>query len=206
MVTTDPRAALNELVASRGESFAGLSRLIGRNAAYLQQYVTRGSPRLLAEADRRVLAVYFGVDETVLGAPPPLAPPVRVARAAATASAGPGGVIDEDRTIGGALIDAALLRTMRVRADDLSMIIARGDSMLPTIADGDEMLVDRSDRVVEAKGGVFVARIDEAVVVKRLVLRGDEISVISDNPEFPAIHADRVDVIGRVVRLSRLLR
>lgn len=190
----------------RGESLAALSRLINRNAAYLQQFVMRGSPRVLAEADRRVLAAYLDVDETLLGALPPLAPPVRIARAAAIASAGPGGLAEDDARSGGMLIDPALLRQLGVRADDLSVVIARGDSMLPTIADGDEMLIDISDRHVGAKGGIFVARIDGAVIVKRLERRGRGVAVISDNPAYPPIEADRVDVIGRVVRLSRLLR
>ena len=47
---SDPRAALLALAAARGESLAALSRLIGRNAAYLQQFATRGSPKRLDEA------------------------------------------------------------------------------------------------------------------------------------------------------------
>lgn len=34
------REALERAAADRGESLAALSRLIGRNPAYLQQYVT----------------------------------------------------------------------------------------------------------------------------------------------------------------------
>ena len=67
MEASDPRAALAAMVARSGASYAALSRLIGRNAAYLQQFVTRGSPRRLDERDRRLLAAYFGVGEHELG-------------------------------------------------------------------------------------------------------------------------------------------
>ena len=63
-------AALERLIEERGEDYAGLSRLLGRNPAYVQQYIKRGTPRRLAEEDRRLLARYFGVDEALLGGPP----------------------------------------------------------------------------------------------------------------------------------------
>src|ERR671914_564324 len=69
MTDDESRAALQRLIERNGEDYAGLSRLLGRNPAYIQQYIRRGSPRRLAETDRRVLARYFGVDEAVLGGP-----------------------------------------------------------------------------------------------------------------------------------------
>src|SRR3546814_16619934 len=66
----DARTHLERLIRERGEDYAGLSRLIGRNAAYVQQYIKRGIPRRLAEEDRRLLARYFEVPEEWLGGPP----------------------------------------------------------------------------------------------------------------------------------------
>src|SRR6187551_1784518 len=63
----DPRERLAELAEGRGVSLAALSRLIGRNGTYLQQFITKGSPRRLAEGDRRTLAQFFGVAEAELG-------------------------------------------------------------------------------------------------------------------------------------------
>ena len=63
----DARATLERLIADRGDNYADLSRLIGRNAAYIQQFIKRGTPRKLDEDDRRVLARYFGVSEDMLG-------------------------------------------------------------------------------------------------------------------------------------------
>ncbi len=50
-----------------------LSLAIGRNHAYLQQYLTRGSPRELPEAARQGLAPLLGVTPDELRARPPLA-------------------------------------------------------------------------------------------------------------------------------------
>jgi hypothetical protein len=97
---SDPRLVLERLCAERGEDFAGLSRMLGRNAAYIQQYVRRGVPRRLREEERRKLARYFGISETLLGAPESDAPPaeglVSVKRHPVMVSAGPGAIVNEE--------------------------------------------------------------------------------------------------------------
>ena len=72
----DVRLTLDRVIRERGEDYAALSRLIGRNPAYIQQFIRRGSPRRLAEADRRTLARYLAMDEKLLGAPEPLGAPL----------------------------------------------------------------------------------------------------------------------------------
>ena len=67
---TPDRARLVELAEARRTSLASLSAMLGRNPSYLQQFVRKGSPRKLEEADRRRLAEFFGVSEVELGADP----------------------------------------------------------------------------------------------------------------------------------------
>lgn len=201
------RAALAALIAEHGASYAALSRLLGRNAAYLQQFVTRGSPRELAERDRALLARYFGVPEARLGGPAP-AGLVEVPRLDLGASAGPGGLVDEEPQRRPGAFAPTLLRELRVRPVAASMIRVEGDSMAPTLEHGDEILVDRDRRRVEGRGGVFVLRLDGALMVKRLRLAaGGAIEVTSDNPAYPArlCAADEIEVIGRVAWLARAL-
>src|SRR5436853_7584908 len=103
MAETDPRLLLDRLIQERGEDYAGLSRLLGRNPAYVQQYIKRGSPRRLAEEDRRRLARYFGVDEALLGGVPAERADeglVSVPRLDVRASAGPGALDDGERPLG----------------------------------------------------------------------------------------------------------
>jgi hypothetical protein len=68
------RIRIDELAAANGKSLAELSRLIGRNVAYLQQFVRRGTPRRLPEDERLALAQLFQVDERELGARDPWSP------------------------------------------------------------------------------------------------------------------------------------
>ena len=37
-----PRQALDDLIREREETYAAVSRLLGRNSAYIQQYIKRG--------------------------------------------------------------------------------------------------------------------------------------------------------------------
>ena len=123
----EQRSALAALIAEHGASYAALStRLLGRNAAYLQQFVTRGSPRRLAERDRALLARYFGVPEMVLGGPEPVGL-VEVARLDVGASAGPGGLVEGEARRRPGVLDPALLRQLGVRAQAASMRQRRGE-------------------------------------------------------------------------------
>ena len=63
------RRRIQALVKRDGVTLAEVSRAIGRNHAYLQQFMRRGTPRALPEEVRFALARYFGVDETELRPP-----------------------------------------------------------------------------------------------------------------------------------------
>jgi hypothetical protein len=215
MAEADPRAMLERLIRDRGEDYAGLSRLIGRNAAYIQQYIKRGTPRRLAEDDRRQLAAYFGIDEALLGAPP-AAPAagtelIEVARLAVGASAGPGALDPEETRLGRIAFDPAWLRRLGVGdGKSLSLIRVEGDSMFPTLSDGDEILVDRADSAARLRDGIYVLRIEDALVVKRLALSpaGARVSIRSDNdayPGWPDCELRAIDLVGRVVWVGRRL-
>lgn len=70
----DPRTVVRERAAARGLSMAALSRLIGRNDAFVQQWLERGTPRKLDEDDRLRMAMALDVDEVQLGARMPWRP------------------------------------------------------------------------------------------------------------------------------------
>ena len=158
------RVALDRLIAERGENYADLSRLIGRNAAYIQQFIKRGTPRKLDEADRRVLARYFGVPETMLGgvdetaAQPTrtrgLPAVVAVPRLALGASAGVGSLDDDERAAGVMAFDARWLRYLGVRPQRVSIIRVDGESMAPTLNDGDDIMVDHDDAAERLRKGM----------------------------------------------------
>lgn len=217
----DARTALERLIADRGENYADLSRLIGRNPAYIQQFIKRGTPRKLDEDDRRVLARYFGVSEQMLGgAAVPIAAAaarmrslpavVAVPRLALGASAG-GGTLDEDERAAGVMaFDAQWLRHLGVWPQRVSIIRVDGESMAPTLSDGDDIMVDHDDDALRLRDGVYVLRLDGVLMVKRIAmgpLRG-RFSVVSDNihyPDWADIDPALVDIVGRVVWTGRRL-
>jgi len=212
METGEPRAILGRLIDERGEDCASLSRLIGRNPSYIQQFLKRGSPRRLAEADRQRLARYFGVPEAWLGAE---ARPAARDSALVTvpvldtaASAGPGAVGEDRLSSAGMGFSEQWLRRLRPRGggEGLSVIAVHGDSMLPTLADGDEILVDRQDAGGALREGVYVLRVGGALLVKRLAREGDGLAVRSDNPAAGSVDlAGGVEIIGRVLWAGRKL-
>ena len=205
MERPDPRLRLAALIDAHGVGYAALSRMLRRNDAYLQQYVRRGTPRDLAERDRALLAAYFRVDPVELGgvALPRLAP---IRRLDVEVSAGQGALGDDAPGAGAMLLDPRLLESLRLSATDAAMLRARGDSMLPTIADGDQIVIDERDTRVGATPAIFVLRLDGVLLVKRVSKAAGGVRIESDNPAYPPITTAAVDIIGRVVWLSRSLR
>ncbi|HMC90837.1 MAG TPA: S24 family peptidase [Allosphingosinicella sp.] len=211
----DPRAFLESLIRERREDYAALSRLIGRNPAYIQQFIKRGSPRRLAEEDRRRLARYFGVDEALLGggeasAPSPAGGLVPIPRLDVGASAGAGAADPSERALGRIGFDPSWLRRLGVAPASAALIRVEGDSMAPTLSDGDEILVDRGDRAGRLRDGLYVLRLEGALLVKRLSVSpaGRRVSVLSDNPAYPGwpdCDPAAVDVVGRVLWVGRRL-
>lgn len=212
MEEAEARAALARLIEEQGADYAGLSRLIGRNPAYIQQYIKRATPRRLAEEDRRLLARYFGVSEEALGGPAQAAAAgaglVPVPRLDVGASAGAGALAGSERGRGHIGFDPAWLRRLAADPKRLSLIRVEGDSMVPTLADGDEILVDRGDAAERLRDGIYVLRIEDALVVKRVAPNpaGRTVSVRSDNPAYPSwpdCDPAAVDIVGRVVWVGR---
>jgi phage repressor protein C with HTH and peptisase S24 domain len=210
---SDPRAALERLCAERGEDFAGLSRMLGRNPAYIQQFVRRGVPKRLKEEERRKLARYFSVSESLLGGPaeevreaPGL---VSIKRHPVKASAGPGAIVSEGFGKPYFGFDQRWLKALTATpASRLSIVRVEGDSMSPTLNDGDDILVDLGDCGERLRDGIYVLRVDDALVVKRLALspRGRRVTVQSDNPaypDWPDCALDEIHCIGRVIWSGR---
>jgi phage repressor protein C with HTH and peptisase S24 domain len=209
----DPRLILERLCAERGEDFAGLSRMLGRNPAYIQQFVRRGVPKRLKEEERRKLARYFSISEALLGGPPERDAPanglVNVKRHPVMVSAGPGAIVTEEIGKPYFGFDERWLKALTPsEPSKLSIVRVEGDSMAPTLNAGDDILVDLGDSVERLRDGIYVLRIDDALVVKRLALNptARRVTVQSDNPAYPdwpdCSLAD-VKPIGRVIWSGR---
>lgn len=210
----EQRTALERLIRERREGYAGLSRLLGRNPAYIQQFIKRGSPRKLDADDLRTLARYFDVSEADLGgrAPPLEGQLVRVPQLDVGASAGHGAIADRDALVSHVAFDRDWLRQLTDgRPADLSFIRVQGDSMNPTLSDGDDILVDASDGIGRLRDGIYVMRSEDTLMVKRLAVSpaARTVTIKSDNPAYPEwrdCDLAILQVIGRVVWAGRRLR
>lgn len=210
---SDPRLVLHRLCLERGEDFAGLSRMLGRNHAYIQQFVKRGVPKRLREAERRKLARYFAVPESVFGGRPDPARDVRglisIPRHPVTVSAGPGAIVSEEIGQPFFAFDERWLKALTAtHPDKLSIVRVDGDSMAPTLNAGDDILVDLGDCDDRLRDGIYVLRVEDALVVKRLALNpvGRRVTVQSDNPSYadwPDCDLDEIICIGRVIWSGR---
>jgi phage repressor protein C with HTH and peptisase S24 domain len=210
----DPRQALDQLIQQKGSSYAAISRMIGRNASYIQQFIRRGSPRQLEEQDRTMLAQFFGVDEKVLGAPirNSVVEFVQVPMLNVEASAGHGAIGGLEAKWAQFGFDETWLRRLSIsKATSLSIIRVQGDSMEETLHDGDEVMVDLGDGQSRLRDGIYVLRMDGALNVKRVAIepQGRRVSVLSDNPAYPSwrgLERRTIDIVGRVRWFGRALQ
>ncbi len=208
------RKRLAALITAHSSDMSALSVMLGRNIAYIQQYLKRGSPKILPERERTMLAQYFAVDPVELGAPAEktgAAALKLVPRLAIGASAGSGALNDSEALAGKIGFDPSWLKKQGLDPSFLSLIKVEGDSMAPTLLDGDDILVDASIKgrgIASRKtGAIYVLRFDDVLMVKRVTMAGkDELAIISDNPahkSWASVKAGKVTIIGRVVWTAR---
>ena len=231
----DPiRRRLLELLPKSRSNLSMASVAIGRNAAYLHQFIHRDTPKVLSEHDREALARHLGCkpkdlkhDRVPPRKPRPKPAPGKAASRRRTgppqgyvavpeidvrASAGPGAWNDEfEQTRRMWLFADPLIRhEFRARPEDLRMITVDGDSMEPLLSSGDRVLIDVSQRV-PVPPGVFVIWDGMGLVAKRIehVPHSDPPKVVikSLNPEYASYErtAGEIRVVGRAVWVARRL-
>ena len=217
-----PRRLLMQLVsdAPSDVTLASLSEGLGRNRAYLQQYVHRGSPRELKEGDRIALGKALGVTPRALKTgeldrdieehddTPDRYGVVTIPMFEFRAGMGGGGVILDEDPAGIFPIPRPYLRKVRLGGANLVSITCEGDSMTPTLMSGDQVMIDVDDRN-PARGGIFALHDGDTLVVKRVetIPMSDPpmVRLISDNTFHNSydVLAEQAKIVGRVVWYAR---
>jgi len=134
---------------------------------------------------------------------------VTVKRHPVTVSASPGALVSEELRKPYFAFDERWLKALTASTPaNLSIVRVEGDSMAPTLNAGDEILVDRGDAAGRIRDGIYVLRIDDALVVKRIAMNpmGRRVTVQSDNPaysDWPDCGLDEINCIGRVIWSGR---
>ncbi len=213
----DPtREALQERLWKAGVSLAEASLAIGRNKAYLQQYLARGMPRVLSFQDTETLAELLGCDASelrhdTLPAPKPWTGPKRrrtagasVAEVEVEAAAGPGAWHEDfvHEKARWRLPEAMVRHEGDADPDALRILKVRGISMEPELREGDRIVVDTARRV-PAAGELFVLWDGTGLVVKRVEALTAEgrLRLASAHPDYPPYECrtDEVHIVGKVL-------
>ncbi len=221
----DPqRRLVQELVARRGLDLKTVSLAIGRNHAYLQQYLKRGKPRRLPEEARRAFAALFEVDQEALahGEEVPLAvtglrepapshaTSVAIGRVTVPVGLGGGGYLERDESAQAIFAEQLIRHDLRAKPDDLRYMEVRGQSMYPTLQHGDQILIDCRD-TDPAQEGIFVLWDGEGLVCKWVSrVHGADpprLRLQSENERFATYEpmAEECRIFGRVIWFARRL-
>jgi len=214
-----PRRAVLSALADAGMTLKQGSRALGRNDAYLQQYLYRGSPRRLPEELRLRLAELTGQRSDSF-----LDPQIRQLRSAATPTRLPVPLLDISAAAGGGrmgdeapLDETALafppMLLRRITASptsSLRLLTISGDSMSPTLEDGNMVMID-TGRTSPSPPGIFVLDDGVGLVAKRVDAVPNsfpqQLRLSSDNPAYSNYQRriDEVRILGRVVWFARSL-
>ncbi len=183
---------------------AGLSRVLGKNHAYLHQYIWKGSPRDLKERDwKTLLAALAGKlpDETTPDQ-------VRIPQYSFRAGMGGGGLILNEDPVDHITLQKSYLERLHLASAELISIEVEGDSMSPSLESGDQVMINRKDRN-PANGGIFAIHDSDALVVKRVekipATDPTMFKLISDNKNHGSyeVLASDTNIVGRVVWYAR---
>lgn len=199
------------------------SLAIGKNHAYLHQFINRGTPRILPQETRLRLAEYLEIDPDLLlptknareemsrghdirdeDASVILIPEIRV-----SAQAGGGAEIDREDVRASWYFPSEWLRhELRAQPSELRIITIEGDSMEPQLFAGDKVIVDLS-RTEPSPPGVFILNDGFGLVAKRIEhipnTNPPRVSIVSANAQYQSYERDVPDIriIGRVVWVAR---
>jgi len=220
------RQRLAQLINDQETDLKAVSLKIGKNHAYLQQFLSKGVPRTLPEDVREALGAHFGVSpdefksrpgQKLAATPVPRGEPITIGGEEYETlpvfdlrlSAGPGAWEDGD---GQPLYFEPYRRQWLkslTAATQGYLMIARvdGDSMEPTLYGGDQVLIDLTKNRA-SRDGIYGLRRSDDLHVKRISVdpQSGMLTILSDNaryPPYPNVDPDSISVIGRVIWLGR---
>ena len=198
-----PRQALDDLIREREETYAAVSRLLGRNSAYIEQYVKRGTPARLDQSDIAQLALHFDVPAKLLGGKE-ISSTCR--RSVITVP-----VIEakdrENPQERSRIVDEAWLSRLCNRSAGLAILPIIGEAMQPTLQNGDEVIIQRLRSQDALHDGLYAVRGSSETFVRRIALdpTKNRISVLTDHPAYPSwngVQRKAINVVGRVILIG----
>lgn len=219
------RQKLDHLIrTSSHDDYASISALIGRNHAYVQQFIKRGVPKCLRDDDMEKIIGHFNISQDYFGSPDDFPNPgldlseglegefdqdyIQVNVYDIEAAAGAGSVVENNEIANKLAFKKSWIRSSsNATADDLAVITVSGDSMNPTLYDGDHILVDMTLTTLN-NDGIYVLRNDDMILVKRISLNPITklCTIKSDNNFYQSWEGCQpadLDILGRVIWMGR---
>lgn len=222
---TQVRQKLDHLIrTSSHDDYASISALIGKNHAYMQQFIKRGVPKCLKDDDMDKIIKHFGISMNYFGSPDDFPNPgqeysdqqeddfdeeyIRVNVYDIEAAAGAGAIVENNVIANKLAFKKSWIRSSsNATNNDLAVITVSGDSMNPTLFDGDHILVDMTVTSVKSDG-IYVIRNDDMILVKRISLNpvSKLCTIKSDNSFYESWEGCKpsdLDILGRVIWMGR---
>ena len=193
------REALDSLIGERGETYASISRLLGRNTAYIQQFIKRGSPARLDQSDIALLALHFDVPVEMLGGKEgPTVGQRSIIKVPLLNGTG------NDSRSQWRLVDAAWLGRLCDQPASVAILPIVGEAMEPTLCNGDEVMISRVRFQESVREGLYAIRGSSEIFVRRIAIdpTKNRLTVLTDHPAYPSwqgIQRKGVDIVGRVI-------
>lgn len=194
------RQHIDRLIKSQGKKYRQLSLAMGKNEAYLHQYINKHSPARLPEEQRRILAQMLEVDEQQLT-------DISLPESQSTIFGSENISLDILSAQSGqktgiwSVSDEQYHRFTFANPQNIKMLSVRGDLMSPTLQDGDFVLADTSQRTLTTDG-LFWVNIRGNLCIRRLQqTEPDAVSIISDNMRYATVVAnkDEIQIAGKII-------
>ncbi len=201
------RAHIDHLIRTSGSNYRSLSLQIGKNEAYLHQYINKGSPLRLPEPQRRRLAELLEVDEQELT---DLPLPKTISQNRGRSQTALVEMISSQNlnheTIGFlSLPKSDFINITSKDPNSVKMLRVVGDSMVPTLKDRDYILADFSSNQIDTDG-LYLIRSAKQISIKRIQqLSPSEVVLISDNTNYKPISVNlkKLEILAKVFFVFR---
>lgn len=197
------RKHIDSLIKEKHKNYRALSLAIGKNEAYLHQYINKGSPLRLPEKERRKLATLLDVDEQELT-------DITLPKAAGThKNSALIELLSNEKnqsktceTVG--FISLPITDFSRLTSSspqNIKMIRVSGDSMYPTLKDGDYVFFDESLSTYTFDG-LYIVDLPNGWQVRRIQqVSSSEYAIILDNTNYQSSTCNfkKLQIIGKVI-------
>lgn len=219
------RELVGQRIEASGRPLSDFSKAVGKNHAYMFQYVKMGKPRTLPEAVRDLLAPELGLRPEDLKPGSPAAPPSNVRPAPDAPDIAPGalprdvpilgtavGGVNGDFELNGEIVDMARRPPALSGMKSVFALYVVGDSMSPAFEPGDLVFLQRSRHpapgdyvVIEMKPRGDDGEVRPALLKRFAKIAGDTLILQQFNPpmDLPVPRA-HVLYVYRVFRNNEL--